>query len=141
MRWTRMMNRIGRLTIAAALFLASCGGGGGGGGGPLAGRWAGPIQSDDGGPGVITLRFNQSGEGLTGTWVTQFGNPSFDNEGTLRGTVIDDTVQVLLDSANPDVCDFDAVGIREGDDRITGSYQTTDACATSRGGTFDVTRR
>ena len=140
--WTGVIGRIGGLALVAMLAMTpSCGGGGGGGGGPLTGEWAGPIESDSGGPGEITLSFGQSGERLGGTWVARFDNPSFDDEGTLRGTVTGDTVEIVLDSANPDRCDYDAVGVQEGGDRITGSYQTTDECASSTGGVFDVTRR
>lgn len=134
-------NRLGGLALAALVgATAACGGNGGGDGGPLSGRWVGPIQSDEGGPGQVTVNFNQSDDRLTGTWEARFDDPAFDNQGTLNGRVEGDTIDVLLNSSNPDLCDFDALGVRDGEDRITGTYETTPDCATSTGGSFDVTR-
>jgi hypothetical protein len=112
----------------------------------LGGTWRGTITRGATG-GTVTLQMAESGAGVTGTWSADLDGTTFDQSGTVGGTVTASTVSLFLQPGSPTVCDSGATlsgtltmnGTLAGD-RLTGHYVvfTCDAAST---GTIEVRRQ
>jgi hypothetical protein len=106
----------------------------------MGGSWRGTVTRGAV-AGTIALQLAQSGSGVTGSWSADFEATTFDQAGTVGGTMTASTVSLFLRPASPVVCDSGATlsgtltmnGSLTGD-RLTGDYValTCDAIATGR---------
>ncbi|MGH7897036.1 MAG: hypothetical protein ACREQQ_03740 [Candidatus Binatia bacterium] len=106
----------------------------------LSGSYIGTIQDNIAGPGTLDVDITQSGSSYSGSFFARYANPGFDNSGTVSGTVSGNEITIIINSADPSVCDFIGSGTRRSEDRITGSFQETESCIDDVSGTFDISR-
>jgi hypothetical protein len=97
--------------------------------------------------GTTTLQLVQSGAGVTGTWSADLEGTTFDQSGTVSGTVTASTVALFLQPGSPLVCGSAATlsgtltvnGSLSGD-RLSGDYVVF-GCDAASTGRIDVQRQ
>jgi hypothetical protein len=138
------MTTMHRIAVVSLLTLIlGCGNDRGGDGNfdsSLSGVYFGSIQDNVAGPGTLEIDITQSGSNYSGTFDATFDNPSFDNSGTISGTIDGNSITVFIDSADPTVCDFVGSGGRRSEDRITGTFREGQRCLDDVSGSFDISR-
>jgi hypothetical protein len=83
----------------------------------------------------VAASLTQSGTQVTGTWGNNFGG--FVNIGTLSGTVSGNSLSATITSAVPGACTATVSGTSS-NGILSGTFATTENCATSQSGTFTL---
>lgn len=129
-----------KLVVSLVLLVAAgCGGDSTSPSTNLAGNWTGAIADNIAGNGGLAMSLSQSGRGVTGTWATTFSNASYNNSGTLSGTVSAAQFTASLAPSDPASCPYNVVGTINGS-TVSGTYAAYN-CTVSASGTFTFTRQ
>ena len=127
-------------TLGLSSVLSACSGGSGSSTTPstasLAGSYSGSLSDSVAGSGSVGLSIAQSGNSISGQFADTFSNPSYDNGGSISGTVSGNSFSGSVKSVFVNACGFSIKGSLSGS-TLSGTYSATD-CTVSATGTFSV---
>jgi len=109
----------------------------------LAGSWVGSTSSNVAGTGTVDATITQSGPALSGVWSVRYTNPIYNNNGTLSGSLLNNTVSLTLSSSIATPCPYSmtgTLGTAAGRPTITGTFTTVN-CAVPQSGAFTLSRQ
>jgi len=112
---------------------------------PLDGTWTGTMLHDAAGSGSATLRLEQSGAAVSGTWSADFDETRFDVSGSVGGSMSGTMALLFLTPDVPAPCGGTTLSgtltlnASIHGDRLTGSFVLF-TCAGAEGGSVDLAR-
>ena len=108
---------------------------------PKTGTYSGPVRDlkGAGGAGVATLRFDSTGDLVSGTWLLDLSDGAYRRDGTLSGQTAGGRVQLVMRPARTIDCTFQIDAFTAPGDRITGTWTAT-SCSVPYGGSIELTR-
>jgi len=105
---------------------------------PAIGNYTGTLTDSIAGKGTLSFTLTQNVVYLSGSWSDTFGNPAYNNAGTVYGVVTGaSSLEFYAVPSNLAACPFIAIGTLSGG-TISGSYAAIN-CLSSDTGTFSVT--
>ena len=110
----------------------------------LAGSWVGSTSSSVAGTGSIDATIAQSGPALSGVWSVRYANPFYNNNGSVSGSLLNNTVSLSLSSNITTPCPYSMSGTlgtgMSGTLTITGTFTTVN-CTPAQSGAFTLSRQ